>query len=129
MKIRFMCDASDDNDDVYIDNVKITGSFTASPNNYLIPMTGPLDGFTGIENNENSQFRVYPNPASNELNISIENNNLAELFIYDMQGKVIHHEIMNEEQQVIGIEHLRTGVYVIFIITNEETYNTKFIKK
>jgi len=129
MKIRFMCDASDNNDDVYIDNVKITASMQANPNNYIIPISGPQGGSENLVSEENDQIKVYPNPAHDELNISIENNKLAELFIYDMQGQVVHHEIMNNEEQVIGIENYRTGVYMVFIITQEDTFKTKFIKK
>jgi len=129
MKIRFMCDAGDDNDDIYVDNIKITGSMQASPNNYIIPRGGPQGGFDELAGDENSRIKVYPNPAHDELNISIENNKLAEFYIYDMQGQVVLHEIMNGEQQVVGLENFRTGVYMVFIITQEETFNTKFIKK
>ncbi|MCK9399648.1 MAG: PKD domain-containing protein [Bacteroidales bacterium] len=129
MKIRFMCDASDNNDDVYIDNVRITASMQVNPNNYLIPLTGPLGESAETASNEDNQIKVYPNPAHDELNISIENNKLAELFIYDMKGQVVHHEIINDEQQVIGLENFRTGVYMVFIITQEDTFKTKFIKK
>ena len=129
MKIRFMCDASDNNDDIYIDNIKITGSMQASPNNYIIPLTGPLSGFEEADTDEDSQIKVYPNPAHDELNIFIENNKLAEFYIYNMQGIVIHHEIMNDDHQVVGLENFNTGVYLVFIITQEDTFNTKFIKK
>jgi PKD repeat protein len=130
MKIRFMCDASDDNDDVYIDNVQITGLMTASPNNYIIPLAGPLAGSDEeVLSNEDSRIKVYPNPAENKLNISIEDNKLAEMFIYDMKGVVVHHEVFNNGQQVVGLENFRTGLYMIFIITPEETFKTKFVKK
>jgi PKD repeat protein len=128
MKIRFMCDASDDNDDIYVDNIKITGSMQASPNNYIIPRGGPQGGFEDMTANENEPIRVYPNPAHNELNVSIKDNKQSEIYIYNMQGQVIHHQLLNNEQEVIGIESLRTGVYMVFIITREDTFRTKFIK-
>lgn len=129
MKIRFMCDASDNNDDVYIDNVKISASTQANPNNYIIPLNGPQDGPEVVASTENSKIKVYPNPAHNELNISIENSNLAEIFIYDMKGVVVYHDIINNGQQIVGLESFNTGLYMVFIITPEETFRTKFIKK
>jgi PKD repeat protein len=129
MKIRFMCDASDDNDDIYIDNVRITASTIASPNNYLIPLAGPQAANDEMIGDAGKEVEVYPNPAENELNVTIRENKLAELFIYDMEGKVIHHEIMNQEHRAIGIENYRTGIYLVYIITQEETFKTKFIKK
>jgi hypothetical protein len=128
MKIRFMCDASDNNDDVYVDNVRITASTVANPNNYITPLTKPQEAEEGIGEAGN-QVSIYPNPAYNDLNIRIENNKLAEIFIYDMQGRVVHHEIMSDVDHVIDIEQYRTGVYLVYIITRDETFKSKFIKK
>jgi PKD repeat protein len=128
MKIRFMCDASDNNDDVYIDNVRITASTLANPNNYITPLMRPQEAEEGIGEAGNL-VSIYPNPAYNELNISIENNNLAEIFIYDMQGKVVQHEIVKDVDHLINIEHYKAGVYLVYIITKDDTYKTKFIKK
>jgi PKD repeat protein len=129
MKIRFLCNGSNNNNDVYIDNVKITGLMTASPNNYIIPLAGPQSGPEMASLNEGNRFGIYPNPADNELNISIKNSKIAEFFIYDMKGQVVSHEVMNNGNQTINLESYQTGIYLIYIITPEETYRTKFIKK
>jgi PKD repeat protein len=129
MKIRFMCDASDNNDDVYIDNVKISASTQANPNNYIIPLSGPQQGPEIASADQNNKFKVYPNPAHDKLNISIENSDLAEIFIYNMKGEVVHHEIIINGEQAIGIQTYSTGIYMVFIITRDETFKTRFIKK
>jgi bacillolysin len=129
MKIRFMCNGSNNSNDVYIDNVRITATTQANPNNYIIPLAGPQGGFDSQAFDENSKINLFPNPAHDELNVRITGNKLAELFIYDMQGIVVHHEIMTNENQLIGIDKLRTGVYLVFIITQEDNYKTKFIKE
>jgi PKD repeat protein len=125
MKIRFMCDASNNNDDIYVDNVKITASTTANPNNYIIPISGP-EGFIAGEAGE---IRFYPNPASDKLNIEIGDNEMGEIFIHDMQGRVVLHELMNTNTHSISLEEYRSGVYMILIITPEESFKSKFIKK
>jgi hypothetical protein len=122
-----MCDASDNNDDIYVDNVRITATTQASPNNYIIPLAAPQMEADG--NTEESPVRIFPNPASTELNISVENNEPAELFIYDMQGHVVHHEILMQEPLQLSLEKYSTGIYMVFVITKEDTYNTRFIKK
>jgi len=127
MKIRFMCDASNDADDVYIDNIRITASTTVDPNNYLVPLNGPIDAFAN--GGENEGIRVYPNPATDQLNIEIANNEQAEIYINDMQGRVVHHSIFTNEQEVIGLEEYRTGMYSILVITPDEVFRTKFIKR
>jgi PKD repeat protein len=127
MKIRFMCDASDNNDDVYVDNVRITASTAANPNNYVIPRAMPVGG-GDLANAADDDFRVYPNPAHSELNISIKDANLAEIFIYDMKGQVVKHEIMNTTDHAIDIQQFNNGLYMVFIITQEKTFRTRFIK-
>jgi hypothetical protein len=124
-----MCDASDNYDDVYIDNVKITASTTANPNNYIIPISGPMDGNDLYLTSDNRNVRIYPNPAYDQLNVELENSNLAEIFIYDMQGHVVQHMLMNDTKDAIDLTNYRTGIYMILIITREESYRTKFIKK
>jgi len=128
MKIRFMCDASDNNDDVYIDNVRITASTVANPNNYITPLTRPQEAEEGIGEAGNL-VSIYPNPAYNEINISIENKMLDEIFIYDMLGKVVQHDIVKDVDHMINIEQYKPGVYLVYIITPDDTYKSKFIKK
>jgi PKD repeat protein len=127
MKIRFMCNGSNNNNDIYIDNVRISASTVANPNNYIIPLAAPRE-----EDNSaviDSRFVIYPNPADNELNITIKENKLAEFYIYDILGKVVDHEIMNGENQIINISNIEKGVYLVYIITGDETFKTRFIKK
>jgi PKD repeat protein len=129
MKIRFACNGTNNNNDMYVDNVRITASTQANPNNYIIPLNGPQEGQEIADADQNNKFKVYPNPAHDKLNVSIEDSNLAEIFIYNMKGEVVHHEIISNGQQVIGIQSYSTGIYMVFIITQEETFKTRFIKK
>jgi hypothetical protein len=46
-----------------------------------------------------------------------------------MQGKVILHERLTGRKQDISVSDYRTGVYMIQIITREESFKSKFIKK
>ena len=126
MKIRFRCDASNDVDDVYIDNIRITASNSANPNNYLVPLNMPFYALAG-EGEE--PIRVYPNPVTDELNIEVKDNVKAEIYINDMQGRVVHHSIFTGEQQVINMESFRTGLYTVLVITPEEFLRTKVVKR
>jgi hypothetical protein len=129
MLIRFMCDASDNNDDVYVDNVKISASTAVDPNNYLVPLSMPIDATAAGEGMEHDKIRVYPNPATDQLNVEVLDNEKAEIYINDMKGRVVHHSIFNYDQEVINIESYRTGLYNILIITPDEVFRTKFVKR
>jgi PKD repeat protein len=79
-------------------------------------------------------FIVYPNPASNTLNISIEQNMRENITVrlFDMQGKMILEQ--NEEakgyfQTQVGLSNLASGVYQLQIQTEGSILNYKIIKQ
>ena len=77
---------------------------------------------------------VYTNPASNTLNISIEQNMRENITVrlFDMQGKMILEQ--NEEakgyfQTQVGLSNLASGVYQLQIQTEGSILNYKIIKQ
>ncbi len=71
----------------------------------------------------NNSFKLYPNPASNCLNIAYqisESNSDATLTIYDVLGNQIMNIILPASQTVksIGISKLSEGVYFYSIVVN-----------
>jgi hypothetical protein len=126
MKIRFMCDASDNNDDVYVDNVIISASLQASPNNYIIPLTAPEQA---DEVEATDELAVYPNPASDLLHVSLANEQEADLFVYDVNGKVVHKASITGGQAEIDLARFSNGVYVVYVITKKGTLTQNFVKR
>ena len=54
--------------------------------------------------------KVYPNPATNFLIIELEKNVNAELLVYDVNGKiVIKDKLNNEQQKQLDFSFLRQG--------------------
>jgi PKD repeat protein len=127
MKIRFMCDTKNDGDDVYIDNVRISAGTAVNPNNYIVPLSRPTD--PAIVGNGADHIRVYPSPAYDNINVEILEGPEAEVYINDMQGKVVHHSRFNDNHKAINIEGLRTGLYTILVITPDHFIRTIFIKR
>ncbi len=65
-----------------------------------------------VKNTVKGAFNLYPNPASDVLNISSASAGV--LCIYDYTGKVIMQDIAIEAgSQTIGISTLKTGVYLL----------------
>ena len=81
------------------------------PQSQLFPM-----GTTGIRDIRQAYFIFYPNPATNDLTITIGENQVAGIKIIDLQGRVV---FVNEEkfsgQKSIKID-LDKGVYFIKLI-------------
>ena len=60
--------------------------------------------------------KVYPNPTTNFLIIELEQNVNAELLVYDINGKiVIKDKLNNEQQKQLDFSFLNQGNYLLHI--------------
>lgn len=72
-------------------------------------------------------FNLYPNPASDVLNISSKNGlEMKEIKITDLSGRTVR--TLNNAT-TINVSDLSAGTYLIDITTNEGKASSKFIKK
>ena len=59
---------------------------------------------------------VYPNPFSNELSITVENNSqILSVIITDLSGRVVLNDQIISNLKVIELSHLDNGGYLLFI--------------
>ena len=85
---------------------------------------------TGIKNIEpNNPLGIYPNPATNELNITLQGATNCVYTIMDMMGKQIQTGTIGQSKSSIDISELNNGMYYLFITDKDRTSNHKFIKK
>ena len=79
----------------------------------------------------NNTLKVYPSPAFNELNISIENISQlpANLVIYDMLGKEVIKQTITTKNfnEQLNISQLNNGVYFLNLSNNNMKQTVKFI--
>lgn len=78
------------------------------------------------EQNYLNPIRIFPNPATNTLNL-----NIRDAFSYtitNLQGQVLQHETMKNASNSIDISKLPMGVYIINLTTEAGNYYSKFIK-
>jgi uncharacterized repeat protein (TIGR01451 family) len=82
----------------------------------------------GVATNEVSDFVLYPNPAHDFVQIKLQNNELIEsIYITDVLGKAVKKvRAISENQTTISTSDLSSGIYVVEIITQN---NTKISKK
>jgi hypothetical protein len=82
-------------------------------------------------NTLNNIVKVYPSPAFNELNISIENISQlpANLVIYDMLGKEVIKQTITTKNfnEQLNISQLNNGVYFLNLSNNNMKQTVKFI--
>ena len=77
------------------------------------------------------KLSVYPNPATNYIQLKVENEKLESLTyqLIDLQGKVINTEKVTASNTTIIMEALPKAIYLINIIKNNQLIKTfKIIK-
>ena len=79
----------------------------------------------GVDNYVKNSSYVHPNPADNILNLSVDEVDRAE--IYDLLGKLMLSEANPDSK--IDVSSIPQGVYIVKIITDNDCYTEKFIKK
>lgn len=92
----------------YFDNISIFDSVLAT---------------TEIKDSKSSS--IYPNPASDVLNIKSESK-ILKTEIFDMSGKNIQ---TNSEKSALNVQGLTPGSYIITVTTTDGKSTQKFIKK
>ena len=76
---------------------------------------GVLKVNTSVENID-IKTKVYPNPTTNFLIIELEKNVNADILVYDINGKlVIKDRLNNEQQKQLDFSFLKQGNYLLHI--------------
>lgn len=102
------------------DNIKITALGTVPPE------------VVNLNNNEQlaAKFNLYPNPATNLVNITNAENMLVnQVTVYDISGRQLSAQSFNEETQIqLNVEKLASGTYMLHLQTNEGIAVKKLVK-
>ena len=78
-----------------------------------------------------AKFKIYPNPANDQLSIELSNTmkGIANIEIYDLNGKLCYQTIINTAQQLQTIEigSIKKGIYNIRITANNLSEYQKLV--
>jgi len=78
--------------------------------------------------NQANKLNIYPNPVTNVLNVSVENNLDFKYSIYNSKGDLVKTGLSNNKVASIDVTEIARGMYILKIVSNENTYTAKFIK-
>tara|TARA_B100000683_G_scaffold161091_1_gene155306 strand:+ start:13 stop:1209 length:1197 start_codon:yes stop_codon:yes gene_type:complete len=81
---------------LYLDDIKLSGSTSSS-----------------IEDNLNSYLKLYPNPASEILNIDLKELDLKELYIMDVIGNIVDVLFVEGKNIQYDVSNYEPGIYLI----------------
>ncbi len=87
---------------------------------------------TSTNDFDKKMFAIYPNPATEVLNIASKSaDNITKVIIYDTTGKMLHEQVFEDSnsQQQIDVSSLAKGIYMIEVSTLRAAQIVKFVKK
>jgi endonuclease I len=128
---RFQCDASANADQVYIDQVTITGIVNASARMNAAPTQfEPTELSAEAPENElfvEEEFTIYPNPVASQLEVKIYAEASAEYQIYSIMGQMVKAGTLGNK--IINVNNLKSGLYILHINDGDEILTKKFLKQ
>ncbi|WP_459209391.1 CUB domain-containing protein [Aquimarina rhabdastrellae] len=127
-RFRFQCDASTNSDQVYIDQVTITGLAGSSNRESNLRSLGTpnVDTTREIEELE-EDLSIYPNPVNgNTLFVKSSANVEASYRIFNVVGQNIQSGSLTKE---LNVSDLTSGIYFLEVNDGDEIITKKFIKK
>jgi hypothetical protein len=82
--------------------------------------------------NQISQLQLFPNPTENTINLKLPNQQIQEIVVFDLQGRVIFQEHTNgaSSNSQIDVSDFSNGIYIIQVKSSQGIVSSsKFIKK
>ncbi len=86
---------------------------------------------TVLENesfNVSTNFKIYPNPTNNRVNIDVLNLDNTSVEVYDINGRQLFSQKLNNTTNTVNIENLAAGIYMFKVTSNQGTATNKVIK-
>ena len=84
---------------------------------------------TGIDNYLSNSIALYPNPASDVINVQCTMYNLQEVEVIDVYGKVINTINVTDNPTRINVSGLANGMYFVRVTTDAGAVTKTFVKK
>jgi endonuclease I/chitodextrinase len=126
-KFRFQCDASGNADQIYIDQVTITGISGSGSRGYV-----PANQLNFIKSLDTDleTFTVFPNPVEGDflhVQLNDEENEPVQFRVISLLGQVITKGNVQDHRVELG--DLKNGIYLLELQLGDEKIVKKFIKK
>ena len=98
----------------------------------FLPDWGATCSTIGIAENTLDNFKVYPNPVENQLNLSwssIDFSDEMNIQIFNLNGEKVFEQSNDQKSSEINVSQLSSGVYLLKIISGEKSAVRRIVKK
>ncbi|WP_347173229.1 ELWxxDGT repeat protein [Polaribacter uvawellassae] len=77
----------------------------------------------------NLKIDLYPNPATNNITVSLKNNvSIDRVILYNLLGKQVFQKNNNNTSLInINISNISSGIYIVKVISGKNTFTNKLI--
>ena len=72
-----------------------------------------IKAILGVEFETELQIYIYPNPASDQLKIVVENGTVSQAILYDMNGSKVKQFALSSYHNQVNVSSLRSGIYFL----------------
>lgn len=73
--------------------------------------------------------KVYPNPATNELNVQLEGDEVRQINVFTLSGKIVAQFDVNNSLTTINTSTFSAGVYVMQLVGDNQNAIVRFVKQ
>lgn len=95
----------------------------------FVPGEGTGNSNNSIDEAYMSAINVYPNPASDQLNITQLLPTEMRLQVMDLNGKVLMSEQVSGLSNTLEIQELAVGIYIIELVIDQRKETRRFVKQ
>lgn len=87
------------------------------------------------ESSVHLEFLIHPNPTDGKLNIKVSGlSNLSSIYLYDLSGKTIYAENINDGDRqtytkTLDLSDYASGIYLLQLVDNNKVITTKVVLK
>ena len=118
-------------------NTLVQGDTVSKKANIYFDYNAPIN--TNLENTifqtlsstnfeHDNSISIYPNPTKGNVNINC-NNTIKSVQLYDVQGRLLQTNLVNENQTVIDISNQSTGIYFLKITSEKGIGVQKIVRE
>ncbi len=121
---RFLNNDSNDSDFLLVNN-----SASNAGALYYVDMVSVTSIPLSTKENRISEFRIYPNPVNDILNINFKGSEIKSIEIYNVLGQMVLVVTNAENTKNIDVSNLKSGSYFVKVKSDSGNSVAKFIKK
>ena len=82
-----------------------------------------------INTTADTQLSIYPNPTHKQVLLTTSSN-ITTISVINLQGQIIiSQEGSKDKSQLLNMEALNSGTYILYVTTEEGIYATKVVKQ